>query len=442
MGKYFGTDGIRGFANDNLTPEIVYKIGVFLGHYYKKTKIVVGKDPRLSSDMFESSIASGLSASGCDVYLLGYCSTPALAFITKNEDFSIGIMISASHNPFYDNGVKIFANNGFKINAEIEKKIEDYLDGEIDIALAKKNDIGRIYHYNFSLVKYFDFVNNLFKKDLSQLKILVDLANGSCCYTAKEIFKMKKIKVDYINDKPNGININLNCGSTNLKQLSLDVLKKDYDLGLAFDGDGDRMLMVSKDGRIVDGDLILYMMANLLKSQNKLNKNTVVTTVMSNIGLYKAFDLKGIKYDIVNVGDKYVLDSLDQNNFSLGGEQSGHIINQNFTNFGDGVISCLSVLEAMVTFNKNLIDFIKEVKIYPQVLKNVLVKDKKMILNNEKLKNKIKEKTNFLSNDGRILVRESGTEPLIRVMVEAKTDVLCNQIADEIIDLIKGIECL
>lgn len=439
MGKYFGTDGVRGKANETLTNEMVYKIGRFLGSYYKSGKIIIAKDTRLSSDMFEHMMASGIMASGCDAYLLGYCSTPALAYTTKNEKFNVGVMISASHNPYYDNGVKIFSNNGFKLKEDIEILIEDYIDGKFEIEYAKLNEIGRLHLYHDAVNNYVEYVTSLFKNDLSNLKLLADLSNGSCCYTAKKIFEKKALKVDYINDNPNGLNINLNCGSTHLEDLKNKIIKGDYDLGFAFDGDGDRMLMVTRNAEVVDGDLIMYMMANLLKAENKLKHNTVVTTVMSNIGLYKALDKKGIAYKTVSVGDKYVLESLDKNGYSLGGEQSGHIINQNVTNFGDGVISCLSVLEAMVSFNKNIEEFIQEVKIYPQLLKNIIVKDKQSVLASEKLKLKIKEVEKYLSANGRILVRASGTEPLIRVMVEAETDEICHTIVDDIIELIKGL---
>lgn len=439
MAKYFGTDGIRGFANKTLTVDTVYKIGRFIGHYYLDHggKIVVGKDSRLSSDMFESALISGIVASGTNVYLLGYTSTPALAYICKNEQFSVGVMISASHNPYHDNGIKLFANTGIKISEDIESLIENYIDNPSGIPLALDDKIGRIINYHIGVEHYMEFISDLFKGKLNKYRILVDLANGSACFTAKKIYETLGIKADFINDKPNGININDGCGSTHIEKLAEQVKLEGYDFGFAFDGDADRFLAVDNNGDVVDGDRIMFIIAKELLKNKQLNDNTLVVTVMSNYGLFKALNSVGINSDIVAVGDKNVLDSMMKNNFSLGGEQSGHIINSHYTNFGDGVLTSLMLLAVICKYDLSVDQLSKEFISYPQLLKNVRVADKEVIMKSKELKDIIEGVNLKLNGDGRVLVRPSGTEPLIRVMVEAKTQELCEMYVDEIIEVIK-----
>ena len=350
MGKYFGTDGIRGEANNTLKSETAYKVGRFAGYYYKKNgkgKILIGKDTRLSSSMFESLLAAGISASGCDAYLLGYCSTPSLAYVTMLDEFDCGIMISASHNPYTDNGIKIFGNKGIKLSDEIEKLIEDYIDNPVGIEFKTKDEIGQIYSYEKGKEEYKNWLHSLYPIDLTGYKLLVDLANGSNCVMAKDVLAKTNASVDYINDEFNGININNGCGSTHLEMLKEKIKEKDYDLGFAFDGDADRVLFVDSKGEAVDGDHLMYLLSKYLKDNNKLKNNTLVTTVMSNMGLFKALDKCDIKTAITSVGDKNVLDCMLNNDYCIGGEQSGHIIYSNDSNFGDGLKTALLVLTAL-----------------------------------------------------------------------------------------------
>ena len=434
MGRYFGTDGIRGKAGVTLTDETVYRIGKFVGHFYKDARIVIGMDTRISSKGFESDLCRGMSESGAKVYLLGYCSTPCLAFTTMNEKFSCGVMISASHNPYTDNGIKIFANDGFKINDEIESKIEDYIDNPTGI---EEKEGGEIIEYSSAIATYQKWLLDRYQLDLKGMKILVDLCNGSNCYTAKEVLDSLGGKVSYINDQPDGININNNCGSTHLGMLVEAVRAGDYDMGFAFDGDADRVLFTDEDGEVVDGDKIMYLLSKYLKENGLLNKDTLVTTVMSNIGLYKALEQKGIVSDITPVGDKNVCDSMVRNGFVIGGEQSGHIIYSGDCYFGDGLKTTLLVLKALNYYGLSLKEAVSEVKIYPQLLVNETVTDKKIVLDDKEIRNKIEEIAARLGDNGRILVRPSGTEPLIRVMVEAEDDETCHDCVYEVIDLIK-----
>ncbi len=440
MGKYFGTDGIRGEANKTLTLEIAYKVGRFVGDYYKKNgngKILIGKDTRLSSSMFEHMLAAAISSSGSDAYLLGYCSTPSLAYVTQADKFDIGIMISASHNPYVDNGIKIFGNNGIKLNEKIESLIENYIDHPEGIDYALGDDIGRVLPYEEGKEEYKKWLYNLYPLDLSGMNLIVDLANGSNCVMAKDVLNKTKADVTYLNDSFNGTNINNKCGSTHLEMLIEAIKNKDYDLGFAFDGDADRVLFVDSKGEIIDGDKIMYMLSKYLKEQNKLTNNTLVTTVMSNMGLFKALKKLDIKTDITAVGDKNVLDSMLKNDFVIGGEQSGHIIYKNDANYGDGLKTALLVLSALKHWGIDIDEATDELKIYPQLLVNQRVVDKNIVLNDETINSKIGEISTALGEDGRILVRPSGTEPLIRVMVEASSKKLCNEYVYEVIDLIK-----
>ena len=441
MGKYFGTDGIRGEANNTLKSETAYKVGRFTGYYYKKNgkgKILIGKDTRLSSSMFESLLAAGISASGCDTYLLGYCSTPSLAYVTMLDEFDCGIMISASHNPYTDNGIKIFGNKGIKLSDEIEKLIEDYIDNPVGVEFKTKDEIGQIYSYEKGKEEYKNWLHSLYPIDLTGYKLLVDLANGSNCVMAKDVLAKTNASVDYINDEFNGININNGCGSTHLEMLKEKIKEKDYDLGFAFDGDADRVLFVDSKGEAVDGDHLMYLLSKYLKDNNKLKNNTLVTTVMSNMGLFKALDKCDIKTAITSVGDKNVLDCMLNNDYCIGGEQSGHIIYSNDSNFGDGLKTALLVLTALKEKDMTIDEACKELVIYPQLLVNQRVVDKTIVLNDESINTEIKKVGEELGDEGRILVRPSGTEPLIRVMVEAKDDETCQKCVYHIIDLIKA----
>ena len=441
MGKYFGTDGIRGEANNTLKSETAYKVGRFTGYYYKKNgkgKILIGKDTRLSSSMFESLLAAGISASGCDTYLLGYCSTPSLAYVTMLDEFDCGIMISASHNPYTDNGIKIFGNKGIKLSDEIEKLIEDYIDNPVGVEFKTKDEIGQIYSYEKGKEEYKNWLHSLYPIDLTGYKLLVDLANGSNCVMAKDVLAKTNASVDYINDEFNGVNINNGCGSTHLEMLKEKIKEKDYDLGFAFDGDADRVLFVDSKGEAVDGDHLMYLLSKYLKDNNKLKNNTLVTTVMSNMGLFKALDKCDIKTAITSVGDKNVLDCMLNNDYCIGGEQSGHIIYSNDSNFGDGLKTALLVLTALKEKDMTIDEACKELVIYPQLLVNQRVVDKTIVLNDESINTEIKKVGEELGDEGRILVRPSGTEPLIRVMVEAKDDETCQKCVYHIIDLIKA----
>lgn len=440
MGKYFGTDGIRGVANKGLTTEIAYRVGSFLGDYYskgKKARIVIGKDTRLSSSMLENALAAGISAYGGDCYLLSYTSTPCLAYVTSSEKFDCGVMISASHNPFYDNGIKVFSNTGLKLDSSIELEIENYIDNPTGLTPRTHENIGQVIAYHEGVENYFNWLDRLFDFDLSHLNIALDLANGSNSYTAKEVLSRKGANLYIINDKPDGVNINTNCGSTHLGMLSEFMRDGDYDIGFAFDGDADRVLIVDANGDVVDGDKIMYILSKHLKSKGMLDGNAMVTTVMSNIGLFKALDRVGINYDITPVGDKNVVDSLVKNGFVIGGEQSGHIINTHDGLFGDGLKTAMSILEVMCDTKLDIDELAKDVVVYPQLLINEKVHDKNIVLNDEDIKAKIDDIAHRLKDEGRILVRPSGTEPLIRVMVEAKTDEICHDLVYEVIDLMK-----
>ena len=441
MGKYFGTDGIRGKANETLTRETAYKVGRYIGYYFKENsngKIVIGKDTRESSTMFEAALSEAISESGCDAYLLGYCSTPSLAYTAENEKFSCGVMISASHNPYYDNGIKVFSNNGIKLSEEIELKVEEYIDNPIGIDLAIKDDIGYIVEYKEGLKHYIEWLEDLYPNKLNQFNILVDCANGSNSYIAKQVLTDLGCNVTIINAQPNGKNINNGCGSTHLENLKAEIVKDKYDFGLAFDGDADRLLAVSSNGEDINGDIVMYILSKYLKTVGKLNNDTLVVTGYSNIGLHKALNKLNIKTDVVANGDKYVLESMLKNDYSLGGEQTGHVIIKKDCNFGDGLKTALCLLNALIEMNISIDDIRKEVNIYPQLLINQKVKDKKIVLEDKDILNKIEEVKNKLQGNGQVLVRASGTEPLVRVMVEAENDDICKEYVNSIIDVINS----
>ena len=441
--KYFGTDGVRGVANDTLTIEISYKIGQYLGYHFSKDKqanIVIGKDPRLSSDFLLHALASGASSTGANVDIIGYCTTPCVSYSIIDNKYDCGVMISASHNPYYDNGIKVFNNLGYKLQEEIEDKIEQYIDNLIDIKLANSNNIGTITYKNSLLNDYINHLVKLFDINLSNIKVLVDGANGSASYVIKDVFKILNINATYINCSPDLLNINVDCGSTHINNIINNIKKDDYDLGFAFDGDADRLIIVDQDGHVVDGDHILYICSKYYKEINQLNKNTIVTTIMSNIGLFKALEQVNINTSITKVGDKYVFNEMTNNNYILGGEQSGHIIFSKLAPSGDGILTALFILHILSNKQVPLKELYYDLKIYPQLLVNHLVKDKDAVLNNDTINKLINTINDSLKDNGRILVRPSGTEPLIRVMVEASDQQLCHKYVYSVIDLIKQLD--
>ena len=442
MGKYFGTDGFRGEANVNLTVEHAFKVGRFLGWYFgqeQKARVVIGKDTRRSSYMFEDALSAGLTASGADVYLLHVTTTPSVSYVTRTEDFDCGIMISASHNPFYDNGIKLINKNGHKMEAEVEAKVEAYIDGEIgEIPYATKDAIGRTVDYAAGRNRYIGHLIAMATRSFKDKRVGLDCSNGSASAIAKSVFDALGAKTYVINNEPDGTNINTNCGSTHIEVLQAFVKEKKLDVGFAYDGDADRCLAVDENGNVVDGDLILYVCGKYLREQGRLNGDTIVTTVMSNLGLYKACDKVGLKYEKTAVGDKYVYENMLQNNYELGGEQSGHIIFSKYATTGDGILTSLMLMEVMLEKKQLLGTLTEEVKIFPQLLKNVRVADKKTARENPAVIAAVDNVAKELGDDGRILVRESGTEPLIRVMVEATTDELCAKYVDGVIDVIRA----
>lgn len=443
MGKYFGTDGFRGEANVNLTVEHAYQVGRFLGWYYgkdkeEKCKVVIGKDTRRSSYMFEYSLVAGLTASGADVYLLHVTTTPSVSYVVRTEDFDCGIMISASHNPYYDNGIKVINGKGHKIEAEVEEQIEAYIDGEIEeLPLATRDRIGRTVDYAAGRNRYIGHLISLATRSFKDMKVGLDCANGSSSSIAKSVFDALGAKTYVISSEPDGLNINTNCGSTHIEQLQAFVKEKNLDVGFAFDGDADRCIAVDENGNVVDGDLILYVCGKYLMEEGKLADNTIVTTIMSNLGLYKACDKIGMKYEQTAVGDKYVYENMQQNGFVLGGEQSGHIIFSKHARTGDGILTSLMIMEVIMEKKQSLGKLCEEVKIYPQLLKNVHVIDKKTARENPAVQKAVAEAEEALGTDGRILVRESGTEPVIRVMVEAATDEICEKYVNHVLAVIK-----
>ena len=444
MGRYFGTDGFRGEANKVLTVEHAYKVGRFLGWYYgaregRKCRVVIGKDTRRSSYMFEYALAAGITASGADAYLLHVTTTPSVSYVTRTEDFDCGIMISASHNPYYDNGIKIINGKGHKMEAEVEEKIEAYIDGKVgELPLAKKENIGRTVDYAAGRNRYIGHLISLATRSFKNMRIGLDCANGSSFAIAKSVYDALGAKTYVINNEPDGTNINTNCGSTHIEVLQEYVREKNLDIAFAFDGDADRCIAVDENGEVVNGDLILYICGKYLKEQGRLNGDTIVTTIMSNLGLYKACDKAGIRYEKTAVGDKYVYENMVKNNFCLGGEQSGHIIFSKYATTGDGILTSLMVMEVVMEKKQTLSKLAEEVKIYPQILKNVRVADKKTARENPEVVKAVDAVAKALGDDGRILVRESGTEPVIRVMVEAATDEICEKYVDQVIDVMKA----
>lgn len=442
MGKYFGTDGFRGEANVNLTVEHAYQVGRYLGWYFgrdHKAKIVIGKDTRRSSYMFEYSLVSGLTASGADAYLLHVTTTPSVSYVVRTEGFDCGIMISASHNPFYDNGIKIINGLGQKMDAEVEAKIESYIDGEQpEIPLAQREYIGRTVDFAAGRNRYIGHLISIPIRSFKNVKVGLDCANGSASSVAKSVFDAVGARTYVIHSEPDGTNINDSCGSTHIESLQKYVIENGLDVGFAYDGDADRCLAVDEKGNVVDGDRIMFLCGKYMKEQGRLKDNTIVTTIMSNMGLYKACEREGLRYEQTAVGDKYVCENMMANGYNLGGEQSGHIIFSKHATTGDGILTSLMVMEVMLEKKQPLSVLADEVTIYPQLLKNVRVADKKTARENPKVIAAVAAAGEALGDDGRILVRESGTEPVIRVMVEAENDVLCAKYVDQVIDVMKA----
>ena len=442
MGKYFGTDGFRGEANVNLTYEHAIKIGRFLGWYYgsridKKAKIVIGKDTRRSSYMFEYALCTGLMASGADAYIMHVTTTPSVAYITRVDDFDCGIMISASHNPYYDNGIKLLNGNGEKMDEETILKVEDYIDGTLEIPLATRN-VGRTVDYAAGRNRYIGYLISMSKYSFKNVKVGLDVANGAAWAIAKSVFDALGAKTYVMNDEPDGYNINTDCGSTHIEHLQKFVVEKGLDVGFAYDGDADRCLCVDEKGNVVTGDHILYIYGLYMKERGKLLNNKVVTTVMSNFGLYKAFDKVGIDYEKTKVGDKYVYENMVKYGHRIGGEQSGHIIFTKYATTGDGILTSLKLMEVMLAKEQKMSKLAAPVVFYPQVLKNVRVKSKPDAQNDPDVQAAVQKVAEDLGDNGRILVRESGTEPVIRVMVEAGSNEICEKYVDSVIDVIRA----
>ena len=454
MGKYFGTDGFRGEANRNLTADHAYKIGRFLGWYYGELKrqngddtparIVIGKDTRRSSYMFEYTLVGGLVASGADAYLLHVTTTPSVAYVARVDEFDCGIMISASHNPYYDNGIKLINGNGEKMDEGTISLIEAYLDGEVElfgekyseVPYAHKEKIGRTVDYVSGRNRYVGYLISLGMYSFKGVKVALDCANGSSWNIAKSVFDALGAKTYVINADPNGTNINNNAGSTHIEGLQKYVVEEGMDVGFAYDGDADRCLCVDEKGQVVDGDAILYVYGRYMKERGKLVTNTVVTTVMSNFGLYKAFDEQGIGYAKTAVGDKYVYEYMQKNGCRIGGEQSGHIIFSKYASTGDGILTSLKMMEVMMARKKTMSQLTEDLHIYPQLLVNVRVQDKAVAQADPDVQAAVQKVADELGDTGRILVRESGTEPLIRVMVEAETHDICQKYVDDVVNVI------
>ena len=448
MGKYFGTDGFRGEANIGLTAEHAYKIGRFLGWYYsekkrffgshEKARILIGKDTRRSSYMFEYSLVGGIVASGADAYIMHVTTTPSVAYIARVDEFDCGIMISASHNPYYDNGIKLINSHGEKMDEETIEKIEAYLDGDTEAPYAKRDDIGCTVDYVAGRNRYIGYLISLGVYSFRGKKVALDCANGAAWATARAVFDALGAKTLVINADPDGLNINENAGSTHIEGLQKFVVDNGCDVGFAYDGDADRCLCVDEKGSVVTGDHILYIYGKYMKERGKLLENTVVTTVMSNFGLYKAFDELGIGYAKTKVGDKYVYEYMTEHGCRIGGEQSGHIIFTKYASTGDGILTSLKMMEVLCAKKEPMSKLCEGFRMYPQVLENVRVRDKAAAQNDPAVQAAVQKVADALGDTGRILVRESGTEPLIRVMVEAESDELCRKYVGEVTAVIRA----
>ena len=443
MGKYFGTDGFRGEANNNLTFEHAVKIGRFLGWYFgakegKKAKVVIGKDTRRSSYMFEYALCTGLMASGADAYIMHVTTTPSVAYITRIDDFDCGIMISASHNPYYDNGIKLLNSKGEKMEEETLLKVEEYIDDKLEIPVAHKNEIGRTVDYVAGRNRYIGYLISMSKYSFKDVKVGLDVSNGAAWQIAKGVFDALGAKTYVINDNPDGFNINTDCGSTHIEHLQKFVVDNGLDVGFAYDGDADRCLAVDEKGNVVTGDHIIYMYGCYMKERGKLINNKVVATIMSNFGLFKALDKVGIEYDKTSVGDKYVYENMVTTGNRIGGEESGHIIFSKYATTGDGILTSLKLMEVMLAKEKPMSELAAPMVMYPQVLKNVKLKSKPDAKHDPDVQNEVSKVSEALGENGRILLRESGTEPVIRVMVEAGSTEECEKYVDRVIDVIRA----
>ena len=440
--KYFGTDGFRGRANEGLNVDHSYKIGRFIGWYYgakqaRKARIIIGKDTRRSSYMFESALVSGLVASGADAYMLHVIPTPGVSYEVVDGAFDCGVMITASHNPFTDNGIKLVNKDGYKMDEDVLEQVESYIDGEFDVPLATGDSIGRTVDYMQGRNRYISSLIASCGFSLQGLKIGLDCANGAASSVARPVFDALGAETHVINNAPNGLNINVDCGSTHIDQLQRFVVQNGLDVGFAYDGDADRCLAVDERGHVVDGDLILYVCGTYLNKYGRLAKQTVVTTVMSNFGLFKAFDDAGLSYEKTNVGDKYVYACMNENEYSLGGEQSGHIIFGDLAKTGDGILTSLRIMEVLRAEREKLSELTRPVTLYPQQLVNVRVTDKEAAMQSPKVNDAVAAAEKFLEGNGRVLVRASGTEPLVRVLAEAPTDELCQQANQIVLDALE-----
>ena len=444
MGKYFGTDGFRGEANVDLTVGDAFKVGRFLGWYYGrkhpgvKCRIVIGKDTRRSSYMFEDALSSGITASGADVYLMHVTTTPSVSYITRVDEFDCGVMISASHNPYYDNGIKVINGNGEKLGDDTIERIEEYLDGKIgEIPLAVRDEIGRTVDYASGRNRYIGYLISIARNSFKDKHVALDCANGSASAIAKPVFDALGAHVHIMGNEPNGTNINDKLGSTHLEALQQFVISEGCDIGFAYDGDADRCLAVDEKGHVVNGDKIMYACAVSMKNEDILKKDTVVVTVMSNFGLFKAFDRAGIKYEKTAVGDRYVWENMAKNNYSLGGEQSGHIIFSKHATTGDGILTSINLMDVFVESKQEASKLFEDCPMYPQCLKNVRVSDKNATMTDSKILEEVDKVGKELGDSGRILYRPSGTEPLVRVMVEASTEEACEAYVDRVIAVIR-----
>ena len=445
MGKYFGTDGFRGKAGVDLTAEHAFQVGRFLGWYYSRkhaedsARIVIGKDTRRSSYMFENALAAGITSSGADAYLLHVTTTPCVSYITRTENFDCGVMISASHNPFYDNGIKLMNGVGEKMDDALQAELEAFIDGDpAYLPWATEGKVGKTIDFYSGRNRYIGYLTSLPSRSFEKHKVGLDCANGSSWMIGRAVFDALGAKTYVINDQPDGVNINTDCGSTHIEGLQLYVREHHLDVGFAFDGDADRCLAVDERGQVLNGDKIMYICAKHFKERGQLPSNTLVTTVMSNFGLYKAFDELGIGYAKTAVGDKYVYEYMTKNSCRIGGEQSGHIIFSKYASTGDGILTSLKMMEVMMAKKKKMSELAEPLKIYPQVLENIRVTDKKAAQQDGDVQAAVKAVAQELGESGRILVRESGTEPLVRVMVEAADEDICRRYVDSVINVIRS----
>ena len=437
MGKYFGTDGFRGEVNKVLTVEHAYKIGRFIGWYYgrdHKASVVIGKDTRRSGYMLEHALISGITASGADAYMLHVTTTPSVSYITRIDDFDCGIMSSACHNPYYDNGIKLINGNGEKMEDEVQDLCEKYLDGEMEeLPLAEREKIGKAVDYAAGRNRYIGYLISLATHSYKHMRVGLDSANGSTWQIAKSVFDALGADTYVVGNTPDGLNINKDCGSTHIENLQKLVKENHLDVGFAFDGDADRCLAVDEKGNVVNGDHILYIYAGYMQERGKLGGSKVVTTVMSNFGLYKALDARGIGYEKTAVGDRYVYENMRANGHRIGGEQSGHIIFSKYATTGDGLLTAIKIMQVILDRKTPLSRLAEPCQMYPQVLKNVVVKDKDETMNDPRVQAEVKAAEERLGNTGRVLLRKSGTEPVLRVMSEATTKEACEREVDAII---------